>query len=54
MPGMLLLRLALAEAGAAPEVLLEFFVGQGSINVNSWSPDSKRFAFVIYQPVPDS
>jgi Tol biopolymer transport system component len=54
MPGMLLRRLALAEAGAAPEVLLEFFGGQGSINVNSWSPDSKRFAFVIYQPVPDS
>jgi TolB protein len=30
------------------EVLTTFFGGQGSINVNSWSPDSKRFAFVIY------
>ena len=34
------------------QVLSTFFGGQGTINVNSWSPDSKRFAFVIYQPVP--
>jgi hypothetical protein len=27
------------------------FGGQGTINVNSWSPDSRRFAFVAY-PVP--
>lgn len=25
------------------------FGGQGTINVNSWSPDSKRFAFVSYR-----
>lgn len=31
--------------------LLEFFGGQGTINVNSWSPDSKRFAFVQYEPI---
>lgn len=36
---------------AAPETLITFFGGQGTINVNSWSPDSKRFAFVIYEPV---
>jgi Tol biopolymer transport system component len=24
--------------------------GQGTINVNSWSPDSKRFAYVSYSP----
>ena len=30
-------------------VLTEFFGGQGTINVNSWSPDSKRFAFVSYE-----
>jgi hypothetical protein len=24
------------------------FGGQGTINVNSWSPDSRRFAFVAY------
>ena len=26
----------------------EFFGGQGTINVPSWSPDSKRVAFVVY------
>ena len=31
--------------------LLTFFGGQGTINVNSWSPDSKRFAFVIFEPI---
>ena len=35
--------------GGAPQVLLEFFGGQGSLNVNSWSPDSKCFAFVRYR-----
>ncbi len=35
-----------------PEVLLKFFGGQGTINVNSWSPDSKRFAFVVYEALP--
>ncbi len=29
--------------------LYSFFGGQGTINVPSWSPDSKRFAFVVYQ-----
>jgi len=33
------------------EVLAKFFGGQGSINVNSWSPDSKRFAYVVYEPL---
>lgn len=28
--------------------ILEFFGGQGSINVNSWSEDSRYFAFVSY------
>jgi Tol biopolymer transport system component len=27
------------------------FGGQGTINVNSWSPDGKRFAYVSYEPV---
>ena len=31
------------------EVLTTFFGGQGTINVNSWSPDSTRFAYVIYE-----
>jgi Tol biopolymer transport system component len=33
------------------QVVSTFFGGQGTINVNSWSPDSTRFAFVIYEPV---
>jgi Tol biopolymer transport system component len=33
------------------QTLITFFGGQGTINVNSWSPDSKRFAFVVYEPV---
>ena len=33
-------------SGGAPRVLAYLFGGQGTINVPSWSPDSKRFAFV--------
>jgi len=36
-------------AGGAPKVLVELFGGQGTMNVPSWSPDSKRFAFVSYK-----
>ena len=35
--------------GSDNHCILEFFGGQGSINVNSWSSDSRRFAFVKYQ-----
>ncbi len=35
--------------GSNDRCILEFFGGQGSINVNSWHPDSGRFAFVRYQ-----
>ena len=31
--------------------LVTFFGGQGTINVNSWSPDSKKFAYVVYEPL---
>jgi TolB protein len=34
---------------AAIQVLGTVFGGQGTINVNSWSPDSKKFAFVSYK-----
>jgi Tol biopolymer transport system component len=34
---------------AHPEELVKFFGGQGTINVNSWSPDSKKFAYVVYE-----
>jgi TolB protein len=26
--------------------------GQGTMNVNSWAPDSMRFAYVTYEPIP--
>lgn len=35
--------------GGEPETLLKLFGGQGTINVNSWSPDSKHIAFVSYR-----
>ena len=34
--------------GSNDRILLDFFGGQGSINVNSWHPDSRHFAFVRY------
>lgn len=34
-----------------PEVVAEFTGGQGTLNVNSWSPDSTRFAYVSYERV---
>jgi Tol biopolymer transport system component len=33
-------------------VAAELFGGQGTINVNSWSPDSRRFAYVSYELLP--
>lgn len=35
--------------GDEPRVLTELFGGQGTINVPSWAPDSRRFAFVSYE-----
>ncbi len=34
------------------QTLVTCFCGQGTINVNSWSPDSKRFAYVVYEALP--
>lgn len=34
-------------------VLAKLFGGQGTINVPSWSPDSKRLAFVSYGLIPE-
>jgi TolB protein len=39
-------------AGGRIEVLARLFGGQGTINVPSWSPDSRKLAFVSYQFVP--
>jgi TolB protein len=38
----------LALAGGTPRILARLFGGQGTINVPSWSPDSRRLAFVSY------
>lgn len=37
--------------GGSPEVLVDLFGGQGSLNVNSWSPDSRKFAYMSYRLV---
>jgi TolB protein len=34
--------------GSGQRDIVAFFGGQGSINVNSWAPDNKRFAYVAY------
>lgn len=35
-----------------PKTIVEMTGGQGTINVNSWSPDSTRFAYVTYLAKP--
>lgn len=35
--------------GSNVQTLVKLFGGQGTINVNSWSPDSTKFAFVSYR-----
>ena len=35
--------------GSNVRTVAKLFGGQGTINVNSWSPDSKKFAFVSYR-----
>lgn len=34
--------------GSDQRDVVAFFGGQGTINVNSWAPDNKRFAYVAY------
>ena len=34
--------------GSGQRDIAAFFGGQGTINVNSWAPDSRRFAYVAY------
>jgi Tol biopolymer transport system component len=41
------LRLMSSQGGEAKTVV-KLFGGQGTLNVNSWAPDSKQFAFVSY------
>ena len=44
--------LPLTGGKSEPEILAKLFGGQGTINVPSWSPDSKKLALVSYQLVP--
>lgn len=39
----------IASAGGEYRTLVELFGGQGTINVNSWSPDGRQLAFVSYE-----
>ncbi|MCU1474821.1 biopolymer transporter Tol [Amnibacterium sp.] len=34
--------------GGEPRTLVTLFGGQGTLNTNSWAPDSRRFGFVAY------
>ena len=43
------LRLMSADGGT-PRILRSLFGGQGTLNVPSWAPDSRRFAYVKYEP----
>ncbi len=38
----------MAADGSGQRDLVAFFGGQGTINVNSWAPDSQRLAYVAY------
>jgi Tol biopolymer transport system component len=46
-----MLRLLSLQTGKV-EVLAKLFGGQGTINVPSWSPDSRALALVSYQISP--
>ncbi|MGH7531457.1 MAG: transporter [Gemmatimonadales bacterium] len=43
------LRLMDRRDGSVRDLTAPFFGGQGTINVPSWSPDSRRVAFVVYE-----
>jgi hypothetical protein len=36
--------------GGELRVAAGLFGGQGTLNTNSWAPDSRRFAYVAYPP----
>ncbi|HET7842357.1 MAG TPA: transporter, partial [Terriglobia bacterium] len=44
-----LLELQDGQPKGEPRTLVKLFGGQGTINVPSWSPDSKQLAFVSYK-----
>ena len=40
------------KVSATRKTLVEAIGGQGTMNVNSWAPDSMRFAYVTYEALP--
>lgn len=40
------------KVAAEKKTLIEAMGGQGTMNVNSWAPDSMRFAYVTYEALP--
>ncbi len=40
------------QVGPGEKTLVKAVGGQGTINVNSWAPDSMRFAYVTYESLP--
>jgi len=53
----LLRRIPAPGAEAATQTITrlgKLFGGQGTINVNSWSPDSQRFAYITYTPAEEA
>lgn len=48
LPGKHVELLMMPSSGGDPTVLTTLYGGQGTLNVNSWAPDSHRFAFVSY------
>lgn len=49
-PADLAVALMLVEGGdwAAPRRVVSLFGGQGTVNVDNWSPDNRHFAYVAY------
>jgi TolB protein len=42
----------MSSSGGGYRTIVELFGGQGTLNVNSWSPDSRQLAFVSYRIKP--
>ena len=40
------------KVAASQKTLVKAIGGQGAMNVNSWAPDSMRFAYVVYEVLP--
>jgi hypothetical protein len=47
-----LVNIAHGTVAATQKTLVDALGGQGTMNVNSWAPDSMRFAYVTYQAQP--